>query len=315
MRRTFKLTFPTKRGNFAISVEITKSFTERISFRTGYRESEDDKPQLVKYIKVVPKDPNLKTISSRKHIAHVCTANELLSLYPTGEEDSDGEDEYVIVDKTSLKNLFPGSDVMEVIRTVPAEKVPFNYLTNKHYFLNVKKVKRKADPEDIAMYKLVYEGLKYNNDVLIVRYTSMNTNKHAVIYSSRSGLHMTNIIASNYQKTRVEKQELDDQVNLSLYKRLVKSTKQTLNLREINDDYALKLEELVHATLTGEKIEPKKEEKYKCFAKLATLENDSDSDDDRVPKRKLSRKTCVNKKKKVCRKKPDESSDSDSDSE
>lgn len=318
MRRSFDLTFSTKRGDFRISVAIEKSHTERMSFKTGYN------GQPVKWIKVAPKDPNVARITSRKQIAHVCQASELQSLYPTGNEDSDGNPEYVVIDKTNLKNMFPSRAEMRVLRTVPASCVPLHYMTGTHYFLNVrmtkKNKKRTANPDDVAMYDMIHTGLLTNNEILVVQYTAMNTNKYAVIYPDHCGLRMSNLIASDYQKHRKEKQKLNQQAGKNkLYNRLVKgSRRKRMNVGDIQDDYGQKLEELVEAVINGQVIESKIEPKVAAFSRLAALEEDTESDDSDVQqhtkKHRRSKHRSRSKKKKT-KKNPDSSESDSSDSD
>lgn len=292
MSRNFDLTFTTDRGDFRIPISMEKSFTERVSLKVGYA----GKP--VKFIKVVPKDDAPEKITSRKHIAHVCDASELQSIYPTGEQNSDGEDEYVVVDKQSLKNMFPSSKEMRVIRTVPSSSIPFHYLCGQHYALNVRQEKkgktRVANPEDEALYALVHGGLSTNNEVFVVRYCAQNNNKYAVIFADVCGLRMSNLIASDYQKKRTASQKLgaDCAFNPKSYSRLVRTTHQhRLKADDFTDDYNERLEKLIESAIAGEVYKPKKSKIPVHFSRLAVLDADSDSEEEIVQKKKRARKS------------------------
>lgn len=272
MRRTFDLTFPTERGDFRISINITKSFGERLSCKTGYR------GQPVKWIKCTTKDPELEKITSCKEIDHIVQASELESLYPT--EDERGNPDYVVIDKSMLKNMFPSTPEMKVLRTVPSSCVPLHYMSGTHYFVDVKKSKKGkvqvANPEDVAMYDMVHNGLTENNEVLLVRYTAMNTNKYAIIFPDQCGLRMSNLIASNYQKERHETQLLGQNDKPRLYERLVEETRhKRLKVENFKDDYGEKLQEIVDATLNGKDIKCKNETKVTAFARLADFDEPS----------------------------------------
>lgn len=301
MRRAFDLTFNTPRGDFRVGVNIEKSFTDRISFKTGYQ------GQPVKWIKVTTKEPDLERVTSRKEISHVVQADELESLWPSGEFTEDGEPEYVVVDKSSLKMMFPSGPEMRVLKTVPLSAVPFHTLEGSHYFLNVKKSKkgktRVSNPEDEAMYNLVYQGLLHRSEALIVTYNAMNTNKHAVVYANKGGLRLANLIGSNYQKSRKEKQTLNSDIKIKLYDNLVGPSRQE-KLGEYKDDYGEKLEELAQAAMRGETISHKEKPKLGCFARLSALddsesdEEDSDEEEsDKTKKRQISRDKSKDKKK------------------
>ena len=84
MRKHFRLNFETKKGSFSLQLTIVKSFGERVHLKQGYNN------QPVRWIKVTLKDPDLKKITSRKDIDHIVQANELEHIYPTGEEDDEG---------------------------------------------------------------------------------------------------------------------------------------------------------------------------------------------------------------------------------
>ncbi len=277
MRRAFDLSFTTPRGNFHLPVEIEKSFNERVFFKTGYN------CQPAKWLKVTVKDPDLEKVTSPDEIEHVIQANELESLAITGEEDEFGRPVYVVIDKSGLKNMFPSTPEMRVLKTVPTACVSFDTIEGHHYFLNVRKQKkgkiRKSNPEDEALYNLIFLGLRGRSEVLLVHYNAMNTNKYAVVYSGVGGLRMSNLIGSNYQKERKEKQAVGTKIRAKLYDRLVQSIRD-VKLGEYKDDYGEKLQELADSAIRGEVYVKNKEPKKipACLARLSALE-DNDEDE------------------------------------
>lgn len=283
MRRAFDLTFNTARGDFRLAVSMEKSFDERISFKTGY------KGQPVKWIKVSTKDPTLEKVTSRKEISHVVAPDELESLWPTGEETEEGLPEFAVIDKKTLKNAFPSGPEMRVLQTVPLSAVPFHSVEGSHYFLSVKKTKkgktRISNPEDVALYNLVYRGLKTNSEAFIVTYNAMNNIKHAVVYAQGKGLRLSNLIGSNLQRARKEKEDVSGDVDLKMYDRLVKGVRSD-KMEEHVDPYGQRLEELVQATLKGEQIVHKDKPKLACIARLSALADDSDDEEGSKKKKK-----------------------------
>lgn len=275
MRRTFELTFNTKRGTFRVGVDIQKSFAERISFKTGYN------LQPAKWLKVTVKDPDLEKVTTPDEIDHIIQASELESLWPSGEEDEYGRPIYVRVDKTNLKNMFPSNPEMAVLKTVPVSSVPFSEIEGSHYFLNVRKIKkgktRVLSPEDEALYNLVYQGLRVRKEVLLVHYNAMNTNKYGIVYAAPGGLRLSNLIGSNYQKQRAEKQPIETKVKGKMYDRLIGETRDVV-LGEYKDDYGEKLEELAAAAVSGEKIVAAAKPKPVCLTRLAALDEDSEEE-------------------------------------
>jgi hypothetical protein len=322
------------RGDFRVAVAIEKSFTERVSLKTGYN------GQPLKWIKVTPKDPELDKVTKRKHIAHIVQASEIQSIWPTGEDNEDGTPEYVVIDKASIKNMFAPTSEMRVLQTLPRSSIPFHCTTQNHYFLNVKKTKknkvRRANPEDEALYALIHAGLLESGEVLLVKYTAMNTEKFAIVYAEIDGLRMTNLIATNYQKNRSDRQRLGS-TKAALFKRLTKKTRaEEVDHTVLRDGYGERLEELIDAAVRGERLEAKVVPKLDCIRRLADLEEDSedekevndDSDssesEDEPVVRKVKKRTPPKRKKSTKRKKkkvavpvePDTSdSDDSSDSE
>lgn len=283
MRKHFRLSFETKKGSFSLQLTIVKSFGERVHLKQGYN------GQPVRWIKVTLKDPDVKKITSRKEIDHIVQCDELQHIYPSGEEDDEGNPKYVVIDKESLKDSFPSSDEMTVCQTVKLSSIPFNYLDDAHYFLNVKVEKKKdkkakKDSDDVKLYSLVYLGLKENNEALLVRYNSMNTIKHGIVYAGKDGLMLSNIIPTNYQKKREDEQKIKEIASLKAYDVLVSATRDKDKKKwKFEDEYGLLLEKLIKATLNGEKIE-KKKVKPKSFSKLDSLfdedEDEEDEDED-----------------------------------
>ena len=298
MRKHFRLNFETKKGSFSLQLTIVKSFGERVHLKQGYNN------QPVRWIKVTLKDPDLKKITSRKDIDHIVQANELEHIYPTGEEDDEGNPTYVKIDKESLKDAFPSSDEMTVLKTVKLSSIPLYYMQDAHYFLNVRLEKggkeKKPNKDDIRLYSLVYEGLKANEEALLVKYNSMNTIKYGVIYTGKKGLMLSNIIPTNFQKKREDEQKIVD-VKLKAFDVLVGNTrnKESGSVSSANsgsvssakwkfeDEYGLLLEELIKATLRGEKVE-KKKVKPKSYSKLDSLFDDEEEEEEDRPKRKQS---------------------------
>lgn len=287
MRKHFRLNFETKKGSFSLQLTIVKSFGERVHLKQGYNN------QPVRWIKVTLKDPGLKKITSRKDIDHIVQADELEHIYPTGEEDDEGNPTYVKIDKESLKDAFPSSDEMTVLKTVKLSSIPFNYMQDAHYFLNVKLEKgkeKKPNKDDVKLYSLVYEGLKANEEALVVKYNSMNTIKYGIIYANqlkagKDGLMLSNIIPTNFQKKREDEQKIVD-VKLKAFDVLVGNTRKESSGKagsvssgrwKFEDEYGLLLEELIKATLRGEKVE-KKKVKPKSYSKLDSLFDDEEDD-------------------------------------
>jgi len=305
MRRAFQLTFNTSRGGFRLGVNIDKSFSDRISFKTGYNR------QPVKWIKVTTKDPQLEHVTSRSEIAHVVRADELESLWPTGEQTEDGLPEYVVVEKNNLKNMFQSHPEMLVLKTVPLASIPFHHLEGSHYFVNISKAKkgkvRVSNPEDEALYNLIYQGLLASSEALVVSYNAMNSNKHAIIYADRStrGLRMSNLLGSNYQRERKEKQAISGKVSLKMFDRLVGSSRSD-EMADYKDDYGEKLEELAQAALRGEVVQKKDKPQPVCFSRLSALE-DSDDEEEVVvkkPKKSSSKPAESDEEEEVVVKKP-----------
>lgn len=304
MRKHFRLNFETKKGSFSLQLTIVKSFGERVHLKQGYNN------QPVRWIKVTLKDPGLKKITSRKDIDRIVQANELEHIYPTGEEDDEGNPTYVKIDKESLKDAFPSSDEMTVLKTVKLSSIPLYYMQDAHYFLNVRLEKggkeKKPNKDDVKLYSLVYEGLKANEEALLVKYNSMNTIKYGVIYAGKKGLMLSNIIPTNFQKKREDEQKIVD-VKLKAFDVLVGNTRKESSGSvssansgsgkwKFEDEYGLLLEELIKATLRGEKVE-KKKVKPKSYSKLDSLFDDEEDEDgqegeeeeeDDRPKRKQS---------------------------
>lgn len=302
MRRSFELVFDTNRGSFRTRVMLNKSYDERISFKTGYE------GQPVKWIKVVTKDPELVKVTSRKEIKQIVQQDELESLFPTGEEKN-GRPEYVVVDKAAVKNLYPSSDLMAVLRVVPLHRVEWRHFSDAHYFLNVGKTKHQGskkqvtNPEDEAMYGLIRYGLEQNSEALLVKYNAMNNCKYGLVYAGPDGLYLTNLIGTNLQRPRdvIQPKPSRDPSAAEMYNRLVRG----LRAEEVgpaNDDYADKLQELADAAVRGETVQPVIEKRPACFARLAALA-EPDEDEKEPPKKKKSRASSddesVTKKKSV----------------
>lgn len=266
MRKNFELTFKTDKDTFSLNVSIVKSFGERISLKTGY----DGQP--VRWVKATLKDPSLKKVTCRKELDKIVQQDELEYLYPSGEEDDEGNPIFVKIDKNSLKDSFPSTSEMNVVKTIKSSLIPFYYLDDAHYFLNVKTTKKVAKEDDKELYSLIFSGLKDRKEALLVRYHSMNTIKHGIVYTSSSGLMLSNIIPTNYQRERDDEQKLKTKRDLKFYDRLVESTRSD-EIGKFEDKYGKLLEKLIQATIRGDKIE-KKNFTPKLLSKLSNLFSD-----------------------------------------
>lgn len=279
MSRNFVLTFAHAKGVFSFPISLEKSYTGRPSLKTGYKSG--DAYQLVRYIKVVPKNPD-KKIMNVKDIGHICSSDELVHLHPS----EDDKEEYLPIDKSSLKNLFPSDPEMRVLYSLKKNFVPFNYIGDKHYFVHLnghKNGKKKSiDSDDQVLHDVICNGLEKNDEVLIVTYVMSNTQNFGIIYSDGEGLRMSSLIASNFQKERsdtksdvkiVKKQQ-------KIYEKLVGETrKKSLNKKKIIDDYAKKLEELIQDTISG-KPQTKKKVIKRTYSKLDALDSDNEEEED-----------------------------------
>jgi non-homologous end joining protein Ku len=284
MRSAYELIFRTVKGEIRVNVEIRKSTDERMSFRTGYVASEGDEPKCVKYIKVVPKNPDQEKITSKKDIDVICEQSDLVSMYPTGEDNDDGSPAHVVIDKTRLKHAFPSSPDMRVIKVVPWHAIKPHQMTDSHYFVDVRRVKknktRVSNPDDDMAYCLFYKGLRRNSEMAIVKYTAMNNNKYAVVYADDDGLRMVNLVGSNYQRERCAEQPIKGKFVERMYEKLVETMRSDDVDCDFEDDYQKRLEKLVKYALKGETYKAKV--RMPCIsAKLSAL---LDSDDEETVK-------------------------------
>jgi len=260
----FTITIPTRVGDrtqlSSFTVKTEKSFTERMALKQGY----DGQP--LRYVKVQPKADAPKQISSRKHIRKIITPDEVQSLYPTGETDSDGQFVYVVVPKKSLKDRFGRDKTMNIVRVIPKSKVDFRYFDGKHSALNLYTAsKQKVNQTEQQLYQLVHFGLQENDEVLLVRYTANNNEHHAVVYADDDGLRMSVMIPSDRQKSRTQVQKVGSdrpvQYNRAYKKLLGDLYSPDLRPEDFKDPYGEALQSIVDAALKGEVYEPPKVQK------------------------------------------------------
>lgn len=285
MQRAFELTFRIKKGDFRLGITLEKSFEQRLSFKRGYN------GQPVKQIQVVPTDSSVEKIVEKKQISRVVQYSDLQSLWPTGDTDENGSSTFVVIDKASLKNAFPSSPEMLVSQIVSRSAIPIQKLEGSHYFVCVKMTKkgkdRVANPDDVALYNILWHGLSFNGEAMVVSYVAMNNNKGAILYATEEDgqrvLRLANMIGDNHQKRVKEKQKITakfDKQDIKRYEKLISTLRVDDFTPTYNDDYADKLEEVVQASLRGEVVKPLTQKKRSTSSRLSALDSEDEEEED-----------------------------------
>ena len=173
-------------GILPLLIGLAKSFETKIGFKQGF----EGKP--LKTIRVVS---DAESPRIPKEIKKIVQYEEIEKLYDAG-------DRYVPISNDIIKKATKqSSDIMEIMRIIPANAFPMHILDGSHYYVEIQKNKQKKIPDDAkVVYTMLYNYLKDNVKVMLVNYTTRGSTKSAVVFPSDTGLRLANIIPTNLQR-------------------------------------------------------------------------------------------------------------------
>lgn len=258
MRFVYTLQIINDNGTFTIPIRLQKSTDEKQSFKMGCDWNDEIHP--VQFIKVVAKEKGVR-ITSRSEIAHICSQDELVSLYHDDESDKD-----VIIDKKSIAKAVPDDGIMKVVKVVPRSAIPLQCIGDHHYFVDLCAPRKKKNTAlEKQLYSLFYQGMVRNQQVALVKYNGNGTINHGIIYPDKEGLRIFKIVPSTYLRKRKEEQPIEEfDYNEKVYDALVGGLIGTkVKHADYPDVYAERLQQVIKAAIEGQEYEPEKEEEAK----------------------------------------------------
>ena len=98
----------------------------------------------------------------------------------------------VYVDKTELKNIFPPSN-MEVSQVIPISELPFRYLSDFHYFLQLQtaskgRAKKEPSVENRELYTVIWKWLHETKQVMLVNFNANDKCKIGAVYPTTTNM-------------------------------------------------------------------------------------------------------------------------------
>jgi hypothetical protein len=173
--------------------------------------------------------------------------------------------------------MFPKSDQMELLSIIPSDQLSPSDYTGLHYFVYVQGQKKQADISegDCIVYSIIHKRLKNSHRVMVVQYTSLHSQKYAVIYPKDDHLMLSIIHYSDqHRKPNINVLREIDEEDLELLDDLFES-KQEDSIGIYNDPIqpAMKqmIEEAVTASASGNPIKKTKKKIVPATGALAKL--------------------------------------------
>jgi len=194
----------------------------------------------VKQIKVLPK-PGCETVSELDDIEQIVPWSQLQSLYAHYDPDTQSQ-EYMVVDPSDVKSMFPSSEDIRVVNVIPASELHYSLMEGHHYhiFVQSEKKSRTIYSEDQDLLSVFYHTLKERQLVAIGKYISANHEKCCAIHPEDDGLVMSVLIPSNFIREREHHhiKEIDNAIMLGsgLLKRLMNNKFDPDHSRDCFDD-------------------------------------------------------------------------------